>query len=79
MPKEFMYSDAGKSCKLDSVPLQEVEGLLFACLENDEQCKEDMTNVQKLINPYIHHYHLGKDEYKLAYHERVEIDANWLV
>ena len=79
MPKEFIHSDAGKARGLDSIQIQEVEGLLFASLGDGEQHEEDIVNMQKLLNPYIHEYHVGKGGYKLAYHERVEIDANWLI
>lgn len=82
MPKAFVQSKAGKACGLDSIPVQEVEGLLFASFKEGKQHKEDIAGMQTLLGAYIHDYslgNLGKGGYKLAYHERVELDANWLI
>lgn len=79
MPPEFATSEAGKKCALDQIPVQEVQGLLFASLGNSEQHQADIDAMEQLINPYLADYHIGKGGYKLAYHQRVELDANWLI
>jgi Rieske 2Fe-2S family protein len=78
MPSDFVQSDRGKNCGLDSIKVQEIEGMLFACLGN-QGAEDDTLQISSVIKPYIQDYNVGKGSYKLAYHERVELDANWLV
>ncbi len=79
MPKDFAGTEAGLACGLDAIHLQEVHGMLFASLGAGAQHQQDMAKANQLLSPYLQDYGVEKGGYKLAYHQRVEIDANWLV
>ncbi|HIF88963.1 MAG TPA: aromatic ring-hydroxylating dioxygenase subunit alpha [Candidatus Thioglobus sp.] len=77
MSDEFVCSDAGKASSLDNIKLEEVAGMLFMSL-GEGAPDEDIQGMRELLDPYVGPFHLDKEGYKLAYHEREVLDANWL-
>ncbi len=77
MPEGFENSSDGKDIFLNEIAVEEVEGLLFACL-NPNATREDLDIIEELISPYTNVFHLGGRDYKLAYHEREVVEASWL-
>jgi len=77
MPEGFASSPEGKDIYLNQIAVDEVDGLIFACL-NPDATREDLDVIAELIEPYTRPFDLGGTDYKLAYHEREIIDASWL-
>ncbi len=78
MPADFASSEQGKSCGLHFIPLKEVGGMLFACL-GENPPHEDLITMEQQISSYVNPYGLDKAGFKLAFHRREEVDANWLL
>jgi len=78
MSTEFHEAE-GENFSLDQVPLKEIDGMLFACL-GKEPDEDDMNRAEAVLSPYTNPFKLGDiNAYKLAYHHRETIDANWLL
>ena len=82
MSAEFHESE-GKDFALDQIPLREIDGMLFACLDSEAN-DHNMSEVEAVLAPYTNPFGLGESSsgessYKAAYHHRESIDANWLV
>ena len=75
---DYPNSPDGKSRALKQIPLTEVSGMLFACLEEDPD-QTDMTEIADIVAPYTDPFKLAKGGYKLAHHHREIVDANWLM
>ncbi|MEP4558731.1 aromatic ring-hydroxylating oxygenase subunit alpha [Cobetia amphilecti] len=74
----FAGSELGETMNLDSLPVVEIHGLLFASL--DHECdRKDLEEIEQIIAPYVVPFELQKGGYKLAYHECEIVDANWLM
>ncbi|WP_116474789.1 aromatic ring-hydroxylating oxygenase subunit alpha [Zobellella maritima] len=75
---DFPGTELGKSLSLDSLPVVEIHGLLFASL--DHECdRSDLDEIEKIIAPYVTPFGLHKGGYKLAHHECEIVDANWFL
>ncbi|UTW08822.1 aromatic ring-hydroxylating oxygenase subunit alpha [Pseudomonas benzenivorans] len=75
---DFPGSELGQSMHLDSLPVVEVHGLLFASL--DPECdRSDLEEIEKIIAPYAAPFGLQNGGYKLAYHECEIVDASWFL
>jgi len=77
MPEEFIDSPDGKEIYLDEIAVQEVDGLIFACL-GIEPTTRDLDVISDLIAPYTNPFALGGGGYKPAFHNREIIEASWL-
>jgi len=78
MSTEFHETEK-KNFGLDQIPLREIDGMLFACLHSEPN-EEDISNAETVLSPYTSPFKLGESgEYKLAFHHRETIDANWLM
>ena len=76
MPVEFHEAE-GKDFALDQIPLREIDGLLFACLDPNAN-DQDMSDATAVLAKYINPFALGQNGYKAAFHHRETIEANWL-
>lgn len=77
MPEEFSACPEGKNMHLTQISIEEVDGLIFACL-NPKATREDLDAITDLIAPYTNPFNLGGSNYKQAFHEREVIEASWL-
>ncbi|MFT7475487.1 MAG: Rieske 2Fe-2S family protein [Verrucomicrobiales bacterium] len=77
MGKSFMDTDVARMASLTEIPLREVAGLLFACLD-DETSGSDLDEIDAIISPYTDPFALEEGRYKLAYHHREVVPASWL-
>ncbi len=77
MPDNFEVSPEGKTVHLSSIAIEEVDGLIFACL-NPAAKRDDLDVIAKLIAPYTNPFNLGGSDYKLGFHEREIVEASWL-
>lgn len=78
MPNDFNSSTEATNCNLDLLQLREVSGLLFLCLGQNTD-DNDIDRMYNVISPYTDSFGLSQNKYKLAYHQREIIDANWLI
>ena len=78
MGRGFAESPAGRRTALTSVPLREVSGLLFACLDPHPDHR-DMDEIADIIAPYTGPFALEGGGYKPACHHREVVPANWLI
>lgn len=76
--KDYPCSVDGKSRGLTQIPVAEIGGLLFVCLSDDPD-QADASEISDIISPYVDPYGLQKGGYKRAHHERVVVDASWLL
>lgn len=78
MGADFRDSPTGQACGLTQIALEEVEGMLFACLGEDPDLT-DIREIRDIVSPYTSVFGLDRGGYKLAHHHREIIDANWLM
>jgi len=77
LPADYPQTEEGKLRALDSIPLKEISGLLFACLSEDTD-ESDLVEIEQIMAPYTAPFNLGKGGYRLAHHESEVIQASWL-
>ena len=77
MPAAFNESQ-GEHFSLDQIPLREIDGMLFACLDS-QASDQDVNEAEVVLAPYTNPFALGEGGYKAAYHHREIIDSNWLM
>ncbi len=78
MGRDFMGTDLAARSVLTSIPLREVAGMLFACLGDDPN-EDDPDEMATMLAPYTDPFALEKGGYKLAFHHREIVPANWLL
>ena len=74
----FVESEVGCRTALDQIPVREVAGMLFATL-GDASVLDDLDQVDELLAPYTDPFALEQGGYRLAYHHREIVPANWLL
>lgn len=74
---DYPKTEEGKARGLNTIPLKEVSGLLFACLSEDAD-QSDLIEIEQIMAPYTSPFNLDKGGYKLAHHESEVIEASWL-
>lgn len=75
---DFPNTADGELRGLKKIPVVEVSGMVFACL-NDDPDHTDMGEIANIIAPYTDPFRFEKGGYKLAHHHREVVDANWLM
>ncbi|MEM7092755.1 MAG: aromatic ring-hydroxylating dioxygenase subunit alpha [Actinomycetota bacterium] len=78
MPEGFEATPEGCALGLDSLPVEEVGGLLFAAFGVTSPAGS-IDDFRTLLEPYTDPFALGGDGYKLAAHHREVVEANWLL
>jgi len=78
MGREFMATDVAAQAQLTPVAVREVAGMLFACLGDDPD-PTDTDEMAEVLAPYTDPFGLDRGGYKLAFHHREVVPANWLV
>lgn len=78
MGREFMETDVAAAAGLTPVALEEVAGMLFACL-GDDPVGDGPSEIGEVLAPYTDPFALQDGGYKLAFHHREVVPANWLI
>lgn len=78
MGQGFAKTEQGQASYLDQIPVREIAGMLFACLDAGAS-PADLDRVQDVLAPYVDPFGLGHGGYKLAHHDREVVPANWLL
>lgn len=78
MPDGFIERASADGFKLKLLPVHEVSGLLFICLD-PTMSPDDLTSIDAVIAPYTDAFKLDQPLYKAAYQSCEVVDLNWLL